>query len=381
MEFERIALRISTGITAILILMGSLMAPATAQEVPNGSSAPLGSLSTNPLDARATGNSVPPKQEMDRAFGCHSPQADQNAKKTVLLVHGVGGNAQMYFSWNYIPQLTAERFDVCWVDLPHSGRGDLTEAAQYVMNAVKLAHGRLDKNISIVGHSAGPPASMWALRYDEEAAKMVDDFVAVAGAIHGTTLVEPVCKGIGNCPVLAWQMHPKSNFVQALNAKPLPEGIDVTSVYSKSDYGIQPAEQVSSIAGGQNIAVQDVCPAHLPGHLGILQNNTAYRLILDALNNDGPADPARLGNFDCKPFFAPGLDVTQAHKLIPVLGEYPAAFGEPRYTSEPPLPTYAQDDVTDPVDPDQIAAGSSERIGDSLETFGDAVLGSASGSN
>jgi len=89
-----------------------------------------------------------------------------------------------------------------------------------------------------------------------------------------------------------------------------------------------------------------------------------------------------LGNFDRKPFFAPGLDVTQAHKLLPVFfGEYPAAFGEPRYTSEPLLPTYAQDDVTDPVDPDQIAAGSSERIGDNLETFGDAVLGSASGSN
>ncbi|WP_312098393.1 hypothetical protein [Corynebacterium dentalis] len=39
------------------------------------------------------------------------------------------------------------------------------------MNAVKLAHRRLDKNTRVVGHSAGPPASVWALRYDEEAAE------------------------------------------------------------------------------------------------------------------------------------------------------------------------------------------------------------------
>lgn len=353
-----------------------MVAPATAQEVPNGSSWVLGSSSVHPLDAHAMGDRVVPKEKLDAVFKCRVPKAAKNAKKTVLLVHGVGGDSQQSFSWNYIPQLASQGFDVCWVDLPHNGRGDITESAQYVMNGIKLAHARLNKNIGVVGHSAGPPVAMWALRYDPEAAKFVDDFIALAGALHGTVAVEPICAALGSCPAIAWQMHPNSNFVQALHAKPLPKSIAVTSIYSESDYGIQPAKQVSTVAGAANISVQQVCPNHLPGHIGILQNNTAYRLVLDALSNDGPAKPSRLGKFDCRPFFSPGLDVFKAPRLLGGAGEYLAAIGEPRYKTEPRLPSYAQGDVAKLGDPHRIAAGSSERLKDGAQTFGGAVVGS-----
>ena len=149
---------------------------------------------------------------------------------------------------------------------------------------------------------------MWALRYDTEAASLVDDFISVAGANRGTDLVEPACKAVGNCPVIAWQMHPNSDFVQALHAKPLPDSIDVTSVYSLTDEGIQPATQVSSIASAANIAVQDVCPTHLVGHIGILGSNAAYQLILDALEHEGPADRTRAAQAtECSQYFAPGI--------------------------------------------------------------------------
>ena len=373
--------KIKAGILAAAAVASAMVNPimagsAMAQEVPNGSSQPLGSASVHPLDARAMGDRVVPREKLDGAFTCHSPHGAKNAKKTVLLVHGVGGDSQQSFSWNYIPQLASQGFDVCWVDLPHNGRGDLTESAQYVMNGIKLAHARLHKNIGIVGHSAGPPVAMWALRYDPEAAKRVDDFISLAGALHGTVAVEPICAGLGTCPAIAWQMHPKSNFVQALHAKPLPESISVTSIYSEADYGIQPAKQTSSVAGAANISVQQICPNHLPGHIGILQNNTAYRLVLDALNNEGPAKPSRLGRFDCRPFFAPGLDVAKAPRLLGAAGEYLAAIGEPRYKTEPRLPSYAQRDVVKPGDPHRIATGSSERLKDGAQTFGGAVIGS-----
>ena len=203
---------------ASVVAAPAMVAPATAQEVPNGSSRVLGSSSVHPLDAHAMGDRVVPKKILDAAFKCRVPKAAKNAKKTVLLVHGVGGDSQQSFSWNYIPQLASQGFDVCWVDLPHNGRGDLTESAQYVMNGIKLAHARLNKNIGVVGHSAGPPVAMWALRYDPEAAKFVDDFIALAGALHGTVAVEPICAALGSCPAIAWQMHPNSNFVQALHA-------------------------------------------------------------------------------------------------------------------------------------------------------------------
>lgn len=258
---------------AAALLMANMGGTARAQEVANGSSGLVAPLTQYGLDARVMGDNVPPQAELDAAFGCTQPTADPAAKKTVVLVPGVGLSVEATYAWGYIPQLSAQGYDVCWVQPPHSGRGDLTQTALYVANGIKLAHQRLDKKVAAIGHSAGSPAIMWALRYDTEAASLVDDFISVAGANRGTDLVEPACKAVGNCPVIAWQMHPNSDFVQALHAKPLPDSIDVTSVYRLTDEGIQPATQVSSIASAANIAVQDVCPTHLVGHVGILGSN------------------------------------------------------------------------------------------------------------
>ncbi|WP_235933544.1 esterase/lipase family protein [Corynebacterium qintianiae] len=376
-----LATRCARVAVAAVIALATLASPAHAQEVPNGSSPLLGSSTVHDLDAHAMGDYVPPQAELDAAFGCSNPVADPAAKKTVLLVHGVGANAQQTFAWNYIPQLDAEGFDVCWVNLPHNGRGDLTQAGLYVANAVKLAHSRVGRNIGVVGHSAGPPAAMWGLRYDAEATTLVDDFVSVAGAIRGTTLVEPLCLALGNCPAIAWQMHPQSNFVQALNAEPLAETIDVTSVYSLTDYGIQPATQASYIAGAANIPTQRLCPTQIPGHIGILANNTAYQLVLDALNHDGPADPARLKGLACSQHISPGIDPRALPVAIPAIGEYVAALGEPRYLSEPALPSYARADVAAPLDPTQMRSGSSQRLAEGSATYSSGVIGSAAGSS
>ncbi|AWB85155.1 lipase [Corynebacterium liangguodongii] len=324
------------------------------------------------------GDYVPPQEELDAAFRCVHDTPDPSAVKTVVLVPGVGADEQHSFAWNYIPQLGAEGFDICWVSPPRNGRGDMTQAGLYVAHGVKLAQARLGKNVSVIGHSAGPPVSMWGLRYDEEAASLVDDFIAVAGAVRGTTLVEPACQAVGACPVVAWQMHPQSNFVQALNARPLPDSISVTSIYSRTDGGIQPADEVSAIRGAENIAVQDICANQAPGHLGILANNTAYRLVLDALNNPGPANPERAG-IDCSTHLAPGLVAAELPQLLGAVPEYLSALGEPRFESEPEVPGYARADVTNPTEPGEIASGSSVRAQDASSTLVGAMLGSSVG--
>ncbi|MCT1555865.1 lipase family protein [Corynebacterium sanguinis] len=351
---------------------------AHAQEVANGSSALVAPLTVNGLDARAMGDYVPPQTELDAAFGCAQPTADPAAKKTVVLVPGVGESVHAAFAWNYIPQLRSQGYDVCWVQPPHGGRGDLTQSALYVANGIKAAHERSGDKVAAIGHSAGPPAIMWALRYDAEAASLVDDFISVAGANRGTALIEPVCGAVGNCPVIAWQVHPNSDFVQALHAQPLPDSVDVTSVYSLTDEGIQPATQVSSISSAANIAVQDVCPTHLVGHIGILSSNAAYQLILDALEHEGPADRTRAAQAtECSQYFAPGIEPSKLTELLPAIGEYLAALGEPRYASQPPLPSYAQPDVANPLRPDELADGSSERFSSAGQGIAAAVAGSA----
>lgn len=163
-------------------------------------------------------------------------------------------------------------------------------------------------------------------------------------------------------------------------APPLPESISVTSIYSLTDPGIQPARDTSPIQGAVNLAVQDVCPNQPAGHATILLNNTAFELVLDALTHDGPADPARLPSGTCRRHVAPDTDLAQWVHGLPAIFEGLAAFGEPRYLSEPPLPDYARADGARGEDGKDIAAGSAHRLEESGSTVAGGVIGSATSS-
>ena len=106
--------------------MANMGGTARAQEVANGSSGLVAPLTQYGLDARVMGDNVPPQAELDAAFGCTQPTADPAAKKTVVLVPGVGLSVEATYAWGYIPQLNAQGYDVCWVQPPHSGRGAAT---------------------------------------------------------------------------------------------------------------------------------------------------------------------------------------------------------------------------------------------------------------
>ena len=60
-----------------------------------------------------------------------------------------------------------------------------------------------------------------------------------------------------------------------------------------------------------------------------------------------------------------------------LIGEYLAALGEPRYASQPPLPSYAQADVANPLKSDELTEGSSERFSSAGEGIAGAVAGSS----
>lgn len=332
-----------------VLALGLLSAPATATASPFG-------------------GEILPAHE--KAFNCVSDVAEPDAAKTVLLVHGVGTDSVGTYSWNYQNSLRQEGFDVCTVDLPSSGRADLIESAEYVASAIKLAHYRLDAPVAVMGHSGGPTATLWALRYDADAASKVDDFVSLAGALHGTTFVGAICEVLGECPAIGWQMTVGSNFMKAVHAQPLPENISVTSVYSRTDYGIQPANSVSRLEGASNIAVQDVCATKLPGHIGILADSAAQALVIDALDHDGPADPSRISPEVCSAPVASGLNVWKSVRLLGSLVEYIRILTEPRVASEPALPEYAMKDLEDNQESYEYdSLGSSEGIAGSSENF------------
>lgn len=281
-----------------------------------------------------------PQDTLDQSVWCDSSATPTSGKRTVLLVHGVGFDAQDSWSWGYQRALTADGFAVCTVQIGNVGRGSALIGTEYVVNAIREARQRSGQDIAVIGHSAGPPLALWAMTYWPDVADSVDDMIGLAGAIKGTALANGVCL-LDRCPALAWQLSERSSFVDALNSRQVSSDIDVTSLFSLTDEGIQPARRVSSYTGATNIAIQDHCPTRVVGHVGMLYDGTGYKLALDALTHPGPAVPSRVSGL-CSSRILPEFDALGfARAGISGSAKYLGIVGEPFIPAEPPLPAYA----------------------------------------
>lgn len=301
-------------------------------------------MSLVPATGAAAAESGPPlsvpQSALDNSVWCDGNVNPTSGKKTVLLVHGVGFDAQDSWSWGYQRALTKDGFAVCTVQVGNFGRGEATQGAEYVVNAIREARERSGQNISVIGHSAGPPLALWAMKYWPDVAESVDDMIGLAGAIKGTVFADAVCV-VDRCPALAWQLSRDSNFVNALNDQRVNPDIDVTSLFSLTDEGIQPAREVSGYTGGTNIALQDRCRPWLVGHVGMLYDGAGYKLALDALTHPGPADPERVPDLCGNPILPEFDALGFARAGIEGAGKYLGIIGEPFIGAEPALPAYA----------------------------------------
>ena len=244
-----------------------------------------------------------------------SPGVDNATRPPVLLVHGTALNARNTFSWNYIPQLNKINFPYCTVDLPLNGMGDVQEAAEYVVYAVREIVRRSQQKVQIIGHSQGGMVPRWALRFWPDIRAQVDDLVSLSGSHHGTIDAHALC--VLPCAPAIWQQRDSSAFLAALNKdfETLPE-VDYTSIYTQLDEvvvpNIGPSASSRLRATGSNlvnVATQDVCPLNLADHLLVgTSDAVAYALAFDAITHDGPADPKRIARSVCTQLFMPGVD-------------------------------------------------------------------------
>jgi hypothetical protein len=90
-----------------------------------------------------------------------------------------------------------------------------------------------------------------------------------------------------------------------------------------------------------NVSVQDVCPADIVEHFGIgTYDPVAYALAIDALDNPGPADPARIPKSVCLPGVMPGVNLlTFPLSALKGLIDDETSTGMTVY-QEPPLDCY-----------------------------------------
>jgi triacylglycerol lipase len=274
-------------------------------------------------------------------------------REPVLLVHGTFTGGQEQFGWNYLLLLEERGFDACVVTYPDRGLGDLQVSAEYVAHAILAIHERTGQKVDVMGHSQGGLLPRWAIKYWPSVRAVVDDAVLVAPPSHGTDMA-----GSGSSPLpmpaAFFQMARGSQFIAALNVgEQAPGGVSWSVLFTDHDLLVRPVEPEPTAAldwgeegpNLRNVRIQDVCPGRVVDHLTIgTTDRLSQELVLDALANPGPVDPARLGPPDAlcalpDQYLAP-------EQLGVILGQMERSFGGgfPDFhtvDAEPPLKPYA----------------------------------------
>ena len=123
-------------------------------------------------------------------------QANKTALKTVILVHGLNGDARR--DWRYQIPILAKDYHVLTFDLPGFGDSDKEQAyysprkyAKFINFVSKrYAHGK----VILVGHSMGGAISLrYSEMYPEEIEKLI--LVDVAGVLHRMAYSRQLMKG------------------------------------------------------------------------------------------------------------------------------------------------------------------------------------------
>jgi triacylglycerol lipase len=275
---------------------------------------------------------------------CPSRAEMREARQVVLLVPGTGSTSHESFSWGYERALAADGFAVCTTELPQTGLGSFTTAAQRVRPAIHATYrlaGR--ERIAVIGHSQGAALPVWSVKFWKGSARKVEDVVGLAGPFNGTRFANALCAG-GACAPLAWQLRQGAKTVSALRVTPLPDRVAVTSIYSRYDEIVTPAENASPLPGAANFLLQDICVQDPSEHGLILGDPLAYALALDAITHRGPARASRLPADTCSGTFIPGFDPVGSTAFFQSVARFTAGLTDPTrwVDAEPSLPAYAR---------------------------------------
>lgn len=324
----------ATALATIVVAVGALLLSGTSGVGAQASQDPPYSVDVETLDA---------------ALDCD--EFTHPDKEPVLLVHGTFTSGHEQWDWNYGILLRETGHDVCVVTYPDRGLGDQQTSAEYIARAVQRIHAESGRKVDMVGHSQGASMPRWAIKWWPSVQTALDDFVLLAGPVHGTSVVSGALPT--GMPPAFFQFDPSSDFVRVLNeGDETPGAIDYTSIYTRYDELVQPVDPpTAALDPGldnpkvANVLLQDVCPGNVSDHvtIGTIDRLTQI-LTLDALDNAGPTDVDRVG-------VDPLLCALEALYLVPdtfvnLVGQFEgsAAGGVPGFelvTEEPALRNYA----------------------------------------
>ncbi|MBH0776054.1 alpha/beta fold hydrolase [Nocardia sp. NEAU-351] len=264
--------------------------------------------------AQLTAPSTPPPGAND--WSCRPSAAHP---EPVVLLHGLSNDT---ITWNTLaPVLNAAGFCVFTATYgtgPLGPIGAITpveESAAQIgafIDRVLAATGAA--KVDIVGHSMGGAVPFYYLNHLGGIPK-IDDYVAMAAPLHGTTLsgLQSMFAGLVagsdleallNSTCGPCQMSWGSPFLRTLNPDPaIAPAIRFTTVVSRYDEIATP--YTTGMLEGpnvRNIVLQDLCSTDYTEHYELTADPVAVRAVLDTL------DPARAGAPTCAvvlPFIGP----------------------------------------------------------------------------
>ncbi|WP_224390006.1 triacylglycerol lipase [Pseudonocardia sp. ICBG1293] len=304
-----------------------------------------------PVDRPGPALSVPSDQ-LDAAVRCTANAADAD-RDVALFVPGTTQTPEVNFGFNWFSALDDLGRPYCSVTLPNNAMTDTQVAAEYVVHAIRHVHALSGRKVDVLGHSQGGTEPRFALRFWPDLRAMVDDYIALGATNHGSIAINAaLCTPATGCAEALWQQTLNSHYTQAMNSyQETFAGISYTQVYTRTDEFVQPNlddSGTTSLHGGDgeitNVALQDVCPTEVASeHIAVgTYSPVAYAIAMDALDHDGPADPARVDRGACTRLFMPGVDpLTFPTDYAATLGLIANQLAlAPRVETEPELRPY-----------------------------------------
>ncbi len=200
-----------------------------------------------------------------------------DARRPVLLVHGILGQRHVY--WNiFRNRLLKDGFRVHEVILPYYMLGDIRIAAQFLKDKVDASRrGDGIERVDLVCHSAGGLVARYYIKY-LRGDKHVNKLLTLGTPHLGTYFAYAL-----NLPFLGIlrQTRPGSHFLDEINGPgAVPPSVKFVSFWSQFDGVVIPSEN-AILPGAHNVKVPWV------GHWGYLWRQDIYRLVRDALEEEG----------------------------------------------------------------------------------------------
>lgn len=290
-----------------------------------------------------------PVATLSKAMVCAPPAPGTKEAEPVVLVTGFETDPREDFEWSYWYLLPKLGHLTCMIDFPSDEQVDEQVSAEYVVYTIRTLYARTGQKVTTISHSMGGVLPVWALRFWPDLASKVDDVISMGTPYQGTTLNRALCLARPACQPALWQVSVGSNFLRALNARPLPAGPSYTAIYGEEDELVQPAGKATYLAGAANIGLATVCPGRVVEHHMLAADAAVYAIVMDAMNHPGPAVPSRVSKSVCARtgmpgFTIPGMNMAdfEQNYFKYLLAPYTRLGSGPMVESEPPLRPYAR---------------------------------------